>query len=60
MEAAEVGAPGGQKVTRSLLRNAKQVFIPSHIIFFALHMCRDNLIFFGVKDGFIYACVNCF
>ena len=27
MEVAEAGAPGGKKVTRSLLRKAKQVFI---------------------------------
>ena len=49
MEVAEVGAPGGKKVTRSLLREAKQVFILCHL--FALHMCRDNLIFHGVKEG---------
>ena len=32
MEVAEVGAPGGTKVTRSLLRKAKQVFILLHVI----------------------------
>ena len=31
MRVAEVGTPGGKKVTRSLLRKAQQVFILLHI-----------------------------
>ena len=40
MEVAEVGAPGGKKVSRLLLRKATKVFILSY--FFALHMCCDT------------------
>ena len=47
---AEVGAPGGTKVSQLLLRKAKQTFILLHIICL-LCMCRDNLIFHGVKEG---------
>ena len=39
MDMAEVGAPGGKKVTLSLLRKAKAIVhsFPYHL--FALHMC---------------------
>ena len=50
MDVVEAGAPGGRKVTRSLLRKAKQIFILLHIICL-LCMCCDNLIFHGVKEG---------
>ena len=58
MEVTEVGAPGGKKVNRSLLRKAKQVFIPWLIICW-LCMCRDNLIFHGINEGqsLVIACV---
>ena len=41
MDVAEVGTPGGKKVTWSLLRKAKQIVILLHIIF-VLCMCRHN------------------
>ena len=44
MEVAEVGARDGKKVTRSLLRKAKVMFIPRHIIC-SFCMCCDNSIF---------------
>ena len=52
----EVGAPGGKKVTRSLLHKAKQ--FAYHL--FALRMGRTNLIFQGVKEGLFFdiACVE--
>ena len=45
---AEVAAPDEKKVHRLLLRSAKQVLIRLHL--FALHMCRNNLIFPGMKE----------
>ena len=45
----EVGTPGGKKVTRSLLRKANQVFIFCHL--FGLHMCCENMMFHGLKEG---------
>ena len=47
---AEVGAPEGKKVTRSLLRKAKQFLIP-WLIICLLCMCHDNLIFGRIKEG---------
>ena len=50
VDVAEVGALEGKKVTRSLLRKAKQFFIPCLIICL-LCMCHDNLISHGIKEG---------
>ena len=50
VDVAEVGAPEGKKVTRSLLRKAKQLLIPPLIICF-LSVCHDNLISHGIKEG---------
>ena len=50
MDVAEVGAPGVRKVSRSLLRKAKQIFILLHTICL-LCMCSDGLIFHGVIGG---------
>ena len=47
---AEVGAPEGKKVTRSLLRKAKQFLIP-WLIICLLCMFHDSLIFHGIKEG---------
>ena len=47
---AEVGTPEGKKVTRSLLRKAKQFLIP-WLIICLLCMCHDNLISHGIKEG---------
>ena len=49
MDVAKVGATGGKKVSQLLLRKAKQTFILLHIICL-LCVCRDNLIFHGVKE----------
>ena len=43
VEVAEVGAPGGKKVTRSLLRYECLCSFPCPL--FALRMSRDKLIF---------------
>ena len=50
VDLAEVGAPEGKKVTRSLLRKAKQFLIP-WLIICLLCMCLDNLISQGIKEG---------
>ena len=50
VDVAEVGAPEGKKVTRSLLRKAKQCLIP-WVIVCLLCMCHDNLISHGIKEG---------
>ena len=50
LDVAEVGVPEGKKVTRSLLRKAKQFFIP-WLIICLLCMRNDNLISHGIKDG---------
>ena len=50
VDAAEVDAPEGKKVTRSLLRKAKQFLIP-WLIICLLCMCHDNLISHGIKEG---------
>ena len=59
MEVTEVGAPGRKKVSQSLLRMAKQVFIP-WLIICLLCMCCDNLIFHGIREGqsLVIACVE--
>ena len=51
MEVLEVGAPGWKKVTRSLLRKAKQVFILCPL--FVLHVTHDKSIF---EDGVCRTC----
>ena len=58
MQVVKVGAPGGKKVTRSLLRKAKQ--FAYHL--FGLRMGRYNVISQGVKEGlfFILAVLNMF
>ena len=43
MEVPEVGAPGWKKVTRPLLRKAKQVFILCPLL--ALHVTHDKSMF---------------
>ena len=59
LDVAGVGAPEGKKVTRSLLRKAKQFLIP-WVIICLLCMCHDNLIFHGIKEGpsLVIACVE--
>ena len=59
VDVAEVGAPEGKKVTRSLLRKAKPFPIP-WLIIRLLCMCQDNLIFHGIKEGssLVIACVE--
>ena len=59
MEVAEVGALGGKKVTRPLVRKAKQVLTP-WLMICLLCMCRDNLIFHGIKEcqSLVIACVE--
>ena len=47
MEVADVGAPGGKKVTRSLLRKANSFAY----ILIDLHVCPDNVIFHVIKEG---------
>ena len=58
-DVAEVGAPEGKKVARSLLRKAKQFLIP-WLIIGLLCMCHDNLISHGIKDGesLVIVCVG--
>ena len=53
---AEVDAPEGKKLTRSLLRKAKQFLIP-WLIIFLFCMCHDNLISHGIKEGHSLAIV---
>ena len=50
VDVAEVGAMEGKKVTRSLLRKAKQFLIP-WLIISLLCMCHDNLISHEIKEG---------
>ena len=50
MDVADVGVPGGNKVTPSLLRKAKELLIPCLIICL-LRMCHDNLIAHGIREG---------
>ena len=50
VDVAEIGAPEGKKVTRSLLRKAKQFLIP-WLITCLLCMRHDNLISQGIKKG---------
>ena len=50
MEVAEVGTPGGRRVSQSLLRKATQFLFP-WLIICLLCMCHDNLIFHGIKEG---------
>ena len=50
VDVGEVGAPEGKKVTRSLLRKAKQFLIP-WLIICLLSMCDDTLISHGIKVG---------
>ena len=59
MGVTEVGATGRKKVSRSFLRKAKQVFIP-WLIICLLCMCRDTLIFHGMKEGqsLVIGCVE--
>ena len=59
VDVAEVGAPEGKKVARLLLRKANQFLIPWFIIGL-LCMCHENLIFHGVKEGYllVVACVE--
>ena len=59
VDVAEVGATEGKKVTRSLLRKAKQFLIP-WLIICLLCMCHDNLISDGIKEGesLVIVCVE--
>ena len=59
VDVAEVGAPEGKKVTRSLLRKAKQFLLPWFFICL-LCMCHDNLICHGIKEGqsLVIVCVE--
>ena len=59
MDVAEVDAPEGEKVARSLLRKAKRFLIP-WLIICLLCMCHDKSIFHGIKAGesFVCACVE--
>ena len=59
VDVAEIDAPEGRKVARSLLRKAKQFLIPWFSIYL-LCMCHDNLIFHGIKEGhsLVIACVE--
>ena len=59
VDAAEVGAPEGKKVTRSLLRKAKQ-FLILCLIICLLCMCHDNLISHGINEGqpLVIVCVE--
>ena len=50
VDVAEVDAPEGNKVTRSLLRKAKQFLILWFFICL-LCMCHDNLISHGIEEG---------
>ena len=50
VDVAEVGAPEGKKVTRSLLRKAKQFLLP-WLIICLLCMCHDKLIPHGIREG---------
>ena len=56
---AEVGAPGGKKLSRWLLRKAKQFLIP-WLVICLLCMCHDTLICHGIKEGqsLAIACVE--
>ena len=56
---AEVGAPEGKKVTRSLLHKAKQFLIP-WLIICLLCMCHDNLISHEIKEvqSLVIVCVE--
>ena len=59
VDEAEVGAPEGKKVTRSLLRKAKQFLIP-WLIICVLCMSHDNLISNGINEGqsLVIVCVQ--
>ena len=59
VDVAEVGAPEGKKVTRWLLRKARQFLILSLIICL-LCMCHDSLISHGIKEGqpLVIVCVE--
>ena len=59
VDVAEVGAPEGKKVAQSLLRKAKQFFIP-WLINGLLCICHDNLISHGIKEGesLVIVCVE--
>ena len=59
VDVAEVDAPEGKKVTRSLLRKAKRFLIPWSIICL-LCMCHDNVVFHGIREGhsLVIACVE--
>ena len=56
---AEVGKAQGKKVTRSLLRKAKQFPIP-WLIICLLGRWHDNLISHGIKEGrsLVIVCVE--
>ena len=57
VDVAEVDAPEGNNVTRSLLCKAKQFLIPWLIIGF---ICMHNLISHGIKEGqsLVIVCVE--
>ena len=59
VDVADVGAGEGKKVTRSLLRKAKQFVIP-WLIICLLCMCHDNLISHGIGEGecLVIVCVE--
>ena len=59
VDVAEVGAPEGKKVRRSLLCNAKQI-LNLCFITCLLCMCHDNLISHGIKEGqsLVIVCVE--
>ena len=59
VDVADVTAAEGNKVTRSLLRKAKQFLIP-WLIICLLRMCHDNLISHGIKEArsLVIVCVE--
>ena len=60
MGVAEVGARGGKKVTSVVAPQGKESVYSFAYHLCALDICRDNLIFHGIKDGqsFEIACVE--
>ena len=59
VDVAEIGAAEGIKITRSLLRKAKQFLVPWLIICLPC-MCHDNLISHGFKEAesLVIVCVE--
>ena len=59
VDVAEVDAPEGKKLARTLLRKAKH-FLICWFIICLLCMCHDNFIFDGIKEGYslVMSCVE--